>query len=271
MTPRLFLAIAGMQARKLMSYRADFWITTLATLAVAFGVVFFMWEAIFRDSGAATISGFSFKGMMLYYLTTLLITKFVWGGEGEGGAMADDIYSGGLSRYIVYPTSYFPFKYAERLGAMLPALAQMLVLGGVVFVVVDLPPEVNFTVAGMAMGLVSLLLANLLNFAILAPIEGVAFWADNVWSLTVIARFGVSILGGSMLPLALYPDWARETLWWLPFAHIYHAPANVILGKLGPAEWLASVGIALGWIAAISLLTRLVWRAGHRQYTGVGI
>ena len=39
--------------------------------------------------------------------------------------------------------------------------------------------------------------------------KAVAFWADNVWSLMVTQRFVSALLGGAMLPLAVFPESAQ--------------------------------------------------------------
>ena len=40
-------------------------------------------------------------------------------------AIADDIYQGALSRYLLYPANYGILKYATHVGALLPTLVQV--------------------------------------------------------------------------------------------------------------------------------------------------
>jgi ABC-2 type transport system permease protein len=127
------------------------------------------------------------------------------------------------------------------------------------------------TPASAAMALVSVLVANLLYFLIGFAIQGIAFWADNVWSLRVTQRLVAAILGGGLLPLTLFPGWARLLLDALPFPYLYWVPVTTLLGQASPLEWLQGLGVALAWCAGLALLAREVFRRGYLQYTGIGI
>jgi ABC-2 type transport system permease protein len=118
---------------------------------------------------------------------------------------------------------------------------------------------------------VSLFVATTLMFALTIPLETIAFWADNVWSLNVMLRFAVQLFGGMMMPMTLYPEWARAALHWLPFRYVFDVPVNVILGRIGFGEWLLGLVICAGWLAIVSAITALLWRRGSRAYTGVGM
>lgn len=268
---RLFGHVVSLEARKSMSYRADFWINALLSFFASLGVVAYLWWSIFQASGSATIGGWTFHGMLLYYVLVILSGKLVRGEEFGGGQISQDIYDGGLSKYLVYPTSYFRFKYAQALGGLVPALVQLALFGAIAPLLLALPEDQRPTWAGALMGAVSLGLANLLYFTLALPIQGVAFWADNVWSLSVLLRFGSGLLGGAMLPLDLFPDWAQRVLDWLPFRYLFDFPVNTLLGRIGPAEWLRGVAVGLAWTAIAALGARFVWKRGEKAYTGVGI
>lgn len=268
---RLFGHVLSLEARKSMSYRADFWINALLSFFASLGVVAYLWWSIFEASGTATIGGWSYRGMLLYYVLVILAGKLVRGEEFGGGQISQDIYDGGLSKYLVYPTNYFRFKYAQHVGGLLPALVQLALFGALAPLLLALPEDQRPTWTGTLLGVLSLGLANLLYYALALPVQAVAFWADNVWSLAVLLRFGSGLLGGAMLPLDLFPDWAQRALVWLPFRYLFDFPVRTLLGRIGPAEWLRGAAICLLWIGVCALATRAVWRRGERAYTGVGI
>ena len=108
-TPRLFLQIASMEARRRMSYRVDFWLSALVGFAAQFGVVYFLWQAMFEESGSTVMGGYTFDSMIFYYVVIFLFGKIVRGVEFDNH-ISQDIYEGGLNRYLVFPTSYFAFK-----------------------------------------------------------------------------------------------------------------------------------------------------------------
>lgn len=270
MTPRLFLQILSLQARTQMSYRVDFWLRTLFGLLAELGVFVFLTWALFAESGAETVRGYDREGLLLYFVAVMLLGKLIRGSD-HGNDTAQDIYEGGLTRYLLFPRSYFPFKYAQHLGAELPTALQAALFGGVVLVLMEPGDTLRLDPAGLAMTAVAVAVGNLLYFLLRIPLQLVAFWQDNIWSLVVLVRNLTRLLGGGMLPLALFPGAVQDVLVWLPFRFVYDVPVRTFLGTLGFAEWARAMGLGLAWILVLALVTRAVWRRGDRQYTGVGI
>ena len=149
MSPRLFWQVASLEARTRMSYRADFWIGSAVGFLADFGVVFFVWSAMFRESGRTYIGGRDLDATILYYVAAVLVAKIVRG-DRYHGTVAGDIYEGHLNRYLVFPASYVVFKYAQRLGVTAPTLLQMALLGGVAFLFLDTRPHVTAAFRGVA-------------------------------------------------------------------------------------------------------------------------
>lgn len=271
MTPRLLINVLTMEARRLMSYRVDFWINALVAFFVQIGVVYFLWKAVFSESGKQIIGGYDFHSMVYYYILVVLLGKFIGSTGFETGRISQEIYDGSLTRYLIYPTQYFPFKYAQHLGRLGPALVQFAIFGTGCVIFFSIPDGMNITPASVLMAASSVFMANLLNFILFCPTECVAFWQDNVWSLNVMMRFVIMLLGGGMLPLTVFPTWAQDILFWLPFQYMYHFPVNALMGKITWHVWLSGLGVSLIWCLLISGVTRIVWRRGMVQYTGVGI
>ncbi len=270
MRPGLATQVFSVEARKLMSYRTDFWINTVAVFAAKMVVAYYLWVAIFAESGRSTIGGFTRDGMILYYVLAILIGKVVSGSERQM-SISQDIYEGSLTRYLLYPTGYGTIKYVEHLGTLVPSLIQLVLFGGIAWWLFDFSQLGSVTTASLLRTIVAVAVGNMLLFLMLYVIQGVAFWADNVWSLQVMLRFITSMLGGLMLPLDLFPAWARQILDVLPFQALFYFPVMTLLNRLGTGEWLRTLAVALAWCAAIGWLARIVWRRGYRVYTGVGI
>ena len=52
MNPRLFVQVVSLEARTQMSYRGNFWLNAIAGFVADFGVVYFVWLAVFREAVA---------------------------------------------------------------------------------------------------------------------------------------------------------------------------------------------------------------------------
>jgi len=265
---RLFWSMVGVEVRKRMSYRVDFWINSVVGFVTELGVAWFIVLAMF--GGADRIGGFSRDGMLLYYVAIILIARLVRSTDLEW-AIADDIYQGALSRYLLYPVTYGVLKYATQIGALLPAIVQVTLFGAWIPFVLGVPEGVRLTPATVAMCAGAIAVANALHFLSTYPIQLVAFWADNCWSLLVAHRLVAMVFGGLMLPLALFPSWAQSILSALPFKYMFAFPVDVLLGRVPARDYAIGMAVALAWCGAGAAISAAIWRRGTLQYTGVGV
>lgn len=270
MSLRLFFQIASMEARRRMSYRADFWISATVGVLASFGLAWFLWGAMFASADTDRIGGFSFEAMLLYYVVVILIAKVVRG-YALDMQVSVDIYEGGLTRYLVFPTSYVPFKYAQHLGTLAPVVIQSVVFGAVFALTIGVPADAQLSWWRLAACVLAVFVGNLLYFLMNLPLQSVSFWADNVWSLSVALRMTSNLLGGMLVPIALFPQWAQDALAWTPFPLLFDAPARMLIGKMGFEELAHLLAVSLAWMSALVVVTHLIWRRGRLRYTGVGI
>ncbi len=266
----LFWNIFTIEARKQMSYRVDFWLNTVVGLVAGIVIPYFLWLNIYAESGQTRIGQFTFEGMLLYYIAAVLIGRVIQGPDLVQN-LANDIYQGELSRYLVYPAGYLRFKYAQHLGATLPGLVQVVIFGTLFAAFLTPARELAVTPLSALCCAISVAVGNLLYFLLAYPLQAVAFWADNVWSLTVLLRFTAALLGGLFVPLSLFPEWSVEPLSYLPFSYLYWFPVQTLIGEIGFGEWSRGLGIALVWCALILVAGRRIWKRGELHYSGVGI
>lgn len=267
MNARVPLSFYLLELKKMVSYRVDFWLSFLGNAATQFGVAFFLWKAIFTARGVDRMEGYTFGGLMMYYLLSPLVGRSVFGQE--MGFVSGEIYDGGLTRYLLYPISYFRVKYAANLAQVTLNLTQLIVTLTVVLIVFRQP--LGQGLRGFAMALPAMLLAGVLHFTITCCLEMTAFWADNVWSILVFNRMITGLLGGGMIPLAFFPARVRATLEYLPFPRFLSFPIRCLLGQVGGAEWLRGMGLAAAWAFIFASIGAFIWRRGIRSYSGVGI
>jgi ABC-2 type transport system permease protein len=269
MRMKLFYRIFDIELRKQMSYRTDFWVNTFVSFIGSLAVMYFLWKSIFSSNPGIKIGGYTLEGMVTYYAYVILISRLIRGSEHMMG-IATDIYDGGLSRYQVYPTSYLGFKYAQHLGSLLPAAIQVIFFIVLTFFF-DITGSVNFSSLNISIAIFVILIGNLLYYTINIPVQLIAFWADNVWSLTVMVIFIGGLLGGVMLPLELFPEWAFKIIKYSPFVYLYHFPVEILTGKISTPEIFSGIFMMFFWIIIMAVISKITWYYGNKKYTGVGI
>ena len=65
------------------------------------------------------------------------------------------------------------------------------------------------------------------------------------------------VLSGSLVPLALYPDWAQRALFLQPFAGIVDIPFRIYSGNLAGGLALLGLGLQLFWTVVLVTVGRL--------------
>lgn len=74
----------------------------------------------------------------------------------------------------------------------------------------------------------------------------------------------VDLLGGVLIPLSFFPEWAQGVLAWLPFQAITYTPVAMYLGRLDVGVGLA---VQLAWVVVLFGLVRLTWRRALDRLT----
>ncbi len=259
----------SLELRKAVAYRAEFWVNFVGATAGQLALAYFLWSAVFAAKGSATVGGFTFRGMMFYALLAPIVGRAVWGSEGR--QVSQDIYDGSMTRYLVYPLSFYGFRYVSYLASQLVVAFQAVLMVAAFAALFGLPPDARLSVSAWARGALAVLAAGTLQFAISTSLELVSFWAENVWSLLVMFRFAFLLLGGALLPLTLFPERARAALAFTPFPYLVSLPVRACLGLASGGEYWRGIAATLAWSVVATGVTSLVWRRGVRSYTGVGI
>jgi ABC-2 type transport system permease protein len=270
MNPRLTLQLFTMEIRKVFAYRADFWLSFIVASLAQFCVAFFLWKSIFSYKGVDTIGTFTFPALMFYYLLVPVLGRTIYSGNRSDIAL--EIYEGTLTRYLIYPVSFFRYKLLVHISNASVLLVQLLLVITLVSALFpSLTASYSVTPFTILEGTVTTLAATVLYFIFSAWVQLIAFWADQIWSLSAIIRFITSLLGGSLLPLSLFPESIQPMLSFLPFSYFIHFPLQCFLGNMTAGMWFRGIGIMGGWAAVFTIVYALIWRKGNLEYTGVGI
>lgn len=170
----------------------------------------------------------------------------------------DEIRGGLLEPHLLRPKPYLVMALAQSLGGALVRMAAMGATGIAMLLISGraLPPT-------EALGYLAVLgVLGLMVGMLLYAIAGLgAFWARRVLPFQLVIQKLMFLLGGLFAPISLYPTWLRAVGEASPFAaHLYWAGAQVLQPSF--AMFLRGVGWQVLWIAILSLVCLLLWRAG---------
>jgi len=253
-------SLISLEIRKILAYRSDFWISFVGQVLIQFLIAKSFWTAIFESKGVQEINGFSLELMTSYYLIMPIANKVL---TGENiGFLSREIYDGTFSRYLILPLNFFKYKFTTYLTHSCFFILQLLI------VLIVSRTQLQFD--ALFFGLLTLFFGAITYFFMSITIELISLWADNIWSLMVMLRFLATFLGGSLIPLELYPSFIMNICLFTPFPYILSAPVRLIMGLDSTDVMLKVWGILFIWSASFFLISLLVWKKGQYRFQGVG-
>lgn len=275
---RTYWTILRVSVEERLVYRADFFFATFMRFMPIVTMIL-LWRAVYNGidaapgktagAGQAQIKGYTYDGMIAYYLVVFVGRAFS-SMPGLASGIARDVRDGTIKKYLIQPIDLLGFLFWSRVAHKLVYYATALVPFGIAFYLCRgfFPgwPDA-WTLAGAAAALV---MAFIVGFLFEVCIGMISFWFLEVSSLLFIWMMLNYFLSGHMFPLDLPPAPIDAILKALPFQYFAYFPATVMLGRLSHAELLQGLLIQLAWVVGLLALCRILLARGVRRYSAFG-
>lgn len=231
-------------------------------------VVYFLWLAIFKGGG--TIASYEKQTMLTYILGTAILRSFVLASRSQD--IGSEIASGDLSNFLVKPLNYFGNWMSRDLADK--ALNFIFVVIELSLLILILKPTLLIQTQFVYLGLffIAGILAMLIYFFLSFLISAITFWYPeyNGWPARFLSFVLIEFLSGGLFPLDIFPEFAYRVLRILPPAYFLFYPMQIYLGRLNLPEVLSVFSVMLFWLAALVIVSRLVWSQGLKIYGAYG-
>jgi ABC-2 type transport system permease protein len=255
---RAYLAIFAARARLLLQYRA-------AALA---GFVTQCWWGVMRIMVMAAFFHGAGAGQPLSLGQTM---TYVWLGQGflmllpwnVDPEITRMVRTGDVAYERLRPLDahgmWLARGLARRFVQPLMRCVPMVITAGVLLPLFGLGawglrPPASLEAAGLFA--VSILLAMILSGVITAMMEAVVAATLTDRGVIMIMTPLSVLLTGNIIPLPLFPAWARTALFVQPFAGLTDIPFRIYLGNLSGGVALEGLLLQVGWIMALTLAGR---------------
>ncbi|MFN7842854.1 MAG: ABC transporter permease, partial [Pirellula sp.] len=197
-----------------MAYRGDFALGTLMRFLPLITQIF-LWWAIFQSidadgSGEGSISGYSFRDMVAYYLLTTVGRAFS-SMPGLSSYVATRIRDGEIKKFLVQPVDFLSFLFWSRVAHKLAYYTVAILPFSLVFFLCrDFFIELSISPTSWTIFLLSLPLSFALGFYLETCLGLVGFWMLEVSSLLFVYMLFQFFLSGHMFPLDILPEpWGK--------------------------------------------------------------
>lgn len=251
-----------------MTYRADFFVTTLFRFLPLLASLL-LWEAVYDSSGKQALEGYT-RSDMIGYLLLVQISRMFSSMPGLAGGVARDIREGSLKKYLLQPIDMIAYMLSYRIAHKISYIIAVALPYGLLFFLCRdyLPPWPDLTT--LLAYLAALLLAFLVGFFFEMMIGMIGFWFLEVTSFLYVINTLNFFLSGHMFPIDLLPPFWRIVLKNLPFQYLAYFPATVLLGKVEGADLAYGLLVELAWAVVFCVMARWLYRTGLRRYSAYG-
>jgi ABC-2 type transport system permease protein len=263
------MQVISLEVRKIMAYRSDFWVTQIGNVIFNLVISYYLWKSIFYHNDVTEMNGYDLNRLVFYYLTSAIVSKGMLGQD--IGFLSREIYEGSLNKYLVYPMSVFFYKHLTFLVYTAFQGLQMFIILLIKYLILDNGSFTDIPIADYSLGFLALMCSASLFFIIACTLESIAFWAEYIWSLMVAFRMSCNFLGGTMLPLIFFPEWAQKILMFTPFPYIVNFPIKIFMSEYDSAFVIENLKMLTIWYVIGVGVFAWVWNRGKYHYTGVGI
>lgn len=238
---------------------------------VSLFVLFFLWQAVYKNSPTETINGMTFNDMIAYLILARVTTALVFSSM-SFWIIGEDIYEGNIAISLIRPINYRYRLLSSSFGSFLSTtvlmfiplwiLAMLLLHFTIGFPIPRLGTHLLFIVSI----LLSFVIADSLNFLI----GEIAVFTNALFGLMITKNIMMSFLSGSLLPSSYFPVWLNNILKYLPFQSMVEKPIMIFLGRLSPSEIVSSLLIQVMWVVILSVLCNLSFNRIKKRVVSVG-
>lgn len=195
-------------------------------------------------------------------LTFVIVSSILGsaGGSNIGYLIGRRIESGTITLDLIRPVTLKSLVFAECAGETLfrflfTALPPCLIAG--LFYGIEVPRSIFTIVFTVGSASIGVLISYHFNYLLGLS----AFWTKASFHVQWVERACMLLFGGAFIPLWFYPESLYESSKILPFRLISFEVINILLLKYTALEAVQVVALQIGWLIALVMLGKIIWRS----------
>jgi ABC-2 type transport system permease protein len=230
-------------------------------------LIVFLWRALYAHTTSS--AGMSETQAVSYAVLAVLTLRLR---DVDRWSARDTVFQHMQYGTIVY---WFLRPLAARRYHLLRAFGEQTyglfwaVLGYVVCLATGVLAPPASAAAGFAFAL-TFLLGRAVLYLLLLLTDQLCFWTIRNVAAMDILIFTQNLLSGAYAALWFFPGWFRTLSAVLPFQATLNVPLSFYIGRVSVADLPAQAAIQAGWILALTILTRILWRRAADRVVSQG-
>jgi ABC-2 type transport system permease protein len=177
--------------------------------------------------------------------------------------MMDDVQTGNIEMLFSKPMSYIFYRMLWQVGMGIYSFLVVTTLTTVVlFFIIGLPSTMAISIFVPTL-ILTLVLGSILSLFLYSIVGLLAFWIEDINPVFWIIDKAVMILGGSYLPIALFPALMYKIALYSPFGASQFITHTVY--ESWQTNWYMLIGIQLCWIILLSLVVYFMFKKARQK------
>lgn len=217
-------------------------------------IVFLLYAYIFELNGGI-INGVDYKttmwSMFVYFCIMILNLRRL------DYLIMEEVRSGNVEMFMNKPTNYLLISFMNVIGRGLFSFLFISILGSLLMILFVGVPNLYLPIF-IPTFIVTLFLGQLLALLVYGIIGLLAFFIQNIRPIHWLVDKTVMILGGSYLPISMFPPVMKTIAYISPFGAINFASSTMY--ESWNSEFLIRIGIQLLWIVVFAILMTIVYK-----------
>lgn len=219
-----------------------------------------LWIALY--AGREQVAGVTLAQALAYQVINVIVVRLfanwvVWSASRR-------IESGDILFEVTRPLYYGHILLFQFIGQAITMLATALLPMFLLVCLVFRPALPSSVPIWLLFGL-SLGLGFLTSFYLDYMVSLVGFWTVQVSGFMWVKDSIISILGGTYLPLWIYPPVLRRVLIWLPFRGLSYTPVSILVGTISLDQVPGALALQLAWLILLAGFSRWFYGAAMRR------
>lgn len=231
-----------------------------------FIILLFIWQSIFAFS---LVQNTSLSELTIFYFMVIVVQGLTSTHFEE--YRPEEIRLGKIDFFLIKPYNYLQEIILNDLAGKLLyiiAFAPIVTLLGFALWRLELSTLPNLTGVHLFVLLCLLLLAYLMQLCFSILITLSAFWFDEASGLTHFKWLFISLFSGTLIPVALMPEWLQAVTNFFPLKFLFAVPIKLLQEQVLPTQ--GDWGLLLCTIIALLFGIFFVWKRGVQKYCSAG-
>ena len=234
-------------------------VDTIGVLARCGILLILYWYVFKLSNGVINGTTFLFAAWSIFFYFSFSVLRL----RDISREIMKDIQTGNVEVLFSKPISYLSYRMWWQVGSGIYSFVVITLFAVIaLFFIIGLPPTMTIGIFIPTL-ILTFICGAILSLFLYTIVGLLSFWIEDINPVFWIVDKAVMILGGSYLPVALFPAFMFKIALWSPFGASQFVTHTVY--ETWQTNWYQLVGIQLFWIVLLGLVVYFMFERAKQK------